>query len=123
MSNDQANKANVEARLAQLRLLFAKRAASDLTALETAAGKFSREGTALARDEIRRIAHSLAGAGGTFGFAPISRSAAALEDFIGTDPSDSELCALTRETVAAIRRELSSAASQPDRQTARSEAV
>jgi HPt (histidine-containing phosphotransfer) domain-containing protein len=68
-------------RLAALRQRFRDRASAESDALEGIVADLERgaPGTLL-QAEIRRIAHSLAGAGGTFGFAAISACAARLDE-------------------------------------------
>ncbi len=106
MNAPQPDTAAIEARLLRLREQFAARAATHVAMLDALAGRLADEGAPADREEVRRIAHSLAGAGGTFGFAVISKSAAELEDFIAADPDDAALAARIRGTVAAIRDNL-----------------
>jgi HPt (histidine-containing phosphotransfer) domain-containing protein len=96
---------NLEGRLAALRMRFLERANTDSAALE---GIASGLGTGAAaggdRQQIRRIAHSLAGTAGTFGFAAISFCAAELEEFVSNVPDSPELADACRILVAEIRR-------------------
>lgn len=57
------------------------------------------------RERLRRLAHSLAGRAGTFGFPEVSAAAARLEDE-GEGSSDAALAELTRETAASISQYL-----------------
>ena len=70
-----------DARLEGLRNRFRERAAADRVALAAAwqAGE---------REQMRRLAHGLAGSGGTFGFAELSAAALALEEAIDADMPD-----------------------------------
>ena len=102
MSVPPPDTAAIEARLMRLREQFAARAATHVAMLDALAGRLADSGAPADREEVRRIAHSLAGAGGTFGFAVISKNAADLEDFIATDPDDAALAGHIRDAVAAI---------------------
>ena len=106
MNTPQPDTAAIEARLMRLREQFAARAATHVAMLDALAGRIADGGAAADHEEVRRIAHSLAGAGGTFGFAVISKNAADLEDFIATGPDDAALAAHIRGAVAAIRDNL-----------------
>ena len=92
-------------RLGALRQRFRDRATTESEALENIATDLER-GASAARlqAEIRRIAHSLAGAGGTFGFAGISARAAELEEFVSDVPDSLELADVCRALVKEIRR-------------------
>jgi HPt (histidine-containing phosphotransfer) domain-containing protein len=59
--------------LAPLRAKFRVRATEDLARLRTLRG-------ANDADELRRLAHSVAGAAGTFGFAALSEAAIVIDD-------------------------------------------
>ena len=77
-----------ENRLAALRQRFRDRASAESRALEIIVLELEAGmpgGTRQA--EIKRIAHSLAGAGGTFGFSAISACAAELEEFVSDLPN------------------------------------
>ena len=80
-----------------LKARYRARCAIDLAALETLLNDDVRCGEAL-----RRIAHSLHGSGGTFGFPDISDAAARVEEALIADgaTTDAEL-----ETLAATLRE------------------
>lgn len=60
--------------LAPLRERFRKRAADDLARL-----RVLMTGD-LAANELRALAHNMAGAAGTFGYAPLSEAAMAIDD-------------------------------------------
>lgn len=79
---------------------FRERCAVDLAALET----LFRDGVRSGGD-LRRLAHGLAGSGGTFGFPAVSTAAAAVDDALAEDrpATDDQLAALIavlRETVS-----------------------
>jgi HPt (histidine-containing phosphotransfer) domain-containing protein len=77
--------------MAGLRVRFAARCAGDLTRLRelVAAGRIDS-------DDGRALAHSLAGAGATFGFPDVSTAAGRLDDAHaeGRTPSAAEVAAL-----------------------------
>lgn len=56
--------------------------------------------------EIGLIAHNLAGAGATFGFAGISARAAELDEFASDVPDSPELADACRALISEIRRSL-----------------
>jgi HPt (histidine-containing phosphotransfer) domain-containing protein len=92
-------------RLAALKLRFLDRAARESEALETIATDLERGASgAPICGEIRRIAHNLAGGGGTFGFVGISSYAAELEGFVSDNPDSPELADACRTLVGEIRR-------------------
>ena len=70
------------------RARFRDRCAIDLAALEALSDAGIRSG-----DELQRIAHSLSGAGGTFGFPAVSDAAALVDDALieGRPTTDSDL--------------------------------
>jgi len=93
-----------EGRLAALRRRFLDRATTESEALEGIASELEAGGQpAQAQQQIRRIAHSLAGAGGSFGFATISSCAAELEEFVSDVPDSPDLADACRTLIAAIR--------------------
>ena len=93
-----------EDRLAALRKRFLDRATTDSNALEGIASELEAGAQrAPARQLIRRIAHGLAGAAGTFGFARISICAGALEEFVSDVADSPDLADACRTLVAAIR--------------------
>ena len=93
-----------EGQLAVLRRRFLDRATTESEALEELASDLeSGAQRALAQKQIRRIAHSLAGAGGTFGFARISNCAAELEEFVSEVPDSPDLADACRVLIAEIR--------------------
>ena len=94
-----------EARFAALKRRFRDRTTTDSEALERIAADLERgEPAAPLVAEIRRISHSLSGAGGIFGFAGISMCAAELEAFALDAPDLSELADACRVLVGEIRR-------------------
>jgi HPt (histidine-containing phosphotransfer) domain-containing protein len=92
-------------RLAALRQRFRDRANATSEVLEGIAADLERgaPGTLL-QAEIQRIAHSLAGGGGTFGFAAISACAARLEEFANDLPDSPELPGACRALISEIER-------------------
>ena len=56
------------------------------------------------RPEIQRIAHSLAGAGGTFGFARLSAQAGDLDEFTRGLSAPVDLAAACRSLISEIKR-------------------
>jgi len=58
---------------------------------------------AQAQQQIPRIAHGLAGAGGTFGFARMSNCATELEEFVSDVPDSPDLAEACRTLIAEIR--------------------
>jgi HPt (histidine-containing phosphotransfer) domain-containing protein len=93
-----------EGRLAALRRRFLDRATTESEALEELASDLdSGAQRAHARQQIRRIAHGLAGAGGTFGFARISNYAVELEEFVSDVPDSPDLADACRTLIAEIR--------------------
>jgi HPt (histidine-containing phosphotransfer) domain-containing protein len=78
-------------RLEQLRKRFRLRSRVDQAALTSAIADQDRA-------ELKRLAHSLAGAGGIFGYAAISAAASALEAALDRDqPAEPEASALLAE--------------------------
>lgn len=96
--------AEITAKLVQLRLLFIRRVQSDIENLRKLAGSLETSGAAHDREGIRKIAHSIAGAAGTFGFPEISSYAAVLEDRFGFGARDRDIAALARQTADDISR-------------------
>ena len=93
-----------EGRLAALRKRFLDRATTESKALEEIASELEAGARrAQAREQIRRIAHSLSGAAGTFGFARISVCAGELEEFVSDVPDSPELADACRTLIAEIR--------------------
>ncbi len=83
-----------QARLAELSERFRQRAIVDRTALSEIAAVLEKDtAVGVDPDDIQRIAHRLAGAGGTFGFPGISACAAELEMLASTTTSPEELAA------------------------------
>ena len=56
------------------------------------------------RADIRRIAHSLAGAGGTFGFAELSANADELDEFARHAPEPLALASACRVLISKIQQ-------------------
>jgi chemotaxis protein histidine kinase CheA len=95
----------VESRLAALKLRFCERALAEAHALELMIDQLDDGPPELeAQAEIRRIAHSLCGGGGTFGYADISDRAGELEELVLDHPDAPELPAACRTLVAEVRR-------------------
>ena len=86
--------------LAELRARFLQRCVSDLARLRN----LSSQGR-LASDELKALAHSLAGAAGTFGFPEISACAGRLDDAFadGRQPHRRDIAALEAALDSAIR--------------------
>jgi HPt (histidine-containing phosphotransfer) domain-containing protein len=106
VSAAQTDTTTIEIRLARLREQFMVRVITHLATLDDLADRLDAAGTAADREESRWIAHSLAGAGGTFGFPVVSRHAGDLEDYLATGPENAALAARLRTTVAAIRQDM-----------------
>ena len=88
-----------QTRLNVLRDRFRGRMASERVALQNIVSDLERGGPIdQSTEEVRRIAHGLAGAGGTFGFAGVSACAAALEEFVSA-PEKAELAERCRTLV------------------------
>ena len=90
-----------EDRMAALRARFVERAGEDRAVMSAAlhAGDHAA---------MRRIAHSLAGNAGIFGFTEITGAARAIEDALDIDTSGDALCRLCRELddkLAALSRQ------------------
>jgi len=83
--------------MARLKHRFVERSRGDREALVKALGDDER-------DELRRLAHSLSGAGGIFGFAGISECAAQLEQGVDRDDPPDRL----RELLDALLKEIDS---------------
>jgi chemotaxis protein histidine kinase CheA len=93
-----------EDRLAALRKRFLDRATTESKTLEGIASELEAGAQrAPAQQQIRRIAHSLAGAGGTFGFARISICAGELEEFVSDVLDSPDLADACRTLIAEIR--------------------
>ncbi len=82
-----------------LRARFAARCAGDLACLQDLAATGRMAG-----DEARALAHSLAGAGATFGFPDVSTAAGDLDDAYveGRAPSEAEVAALIAALQAVV---------------------
>lgn len=87
----------LEDRLRELRALFVEGSQADLQALERACQEGDRE-------ELRRLAHVLAGNGGLFGFPNIRRAAEKLTDALDEEVDDERL----REACGALVLEMCS---------------
>ena len=83
-------------RMAELRAHFLERAAAQRAELEAALAAGERE-------EIRRIAHSLAGSGGVFGFPRVSEDAQAVEEAVDAGPGDEELKSIAAQLLKRLR--------------------
>jgi len=94
-------------RLDLLRDRFRGRMATEQVALQNIVNDLERGGSMdQSQEEIRRIAHGLAGAGGTFGFAGVSTCAAALEEYVLAAPQTAELVEGGRTLVHELERAL-----------------
>jgi chemotaxis protein histidine kinase CheA len=94
-----------ELKFVGLRRRFVERAIDQCAALERFVKVFDAgESDPATRAEVRRIAHSLSGAGGTFRFAGISSSAGDLEDFVRRPREPSALAEACRALIAEIKR-------------------
>jgi HPt (histidine-containing phosphotransfer) domain-containing protein len=94
-----------DVQIAGLRQRFCDRAISQSLTLEVIASDLDADADpAQIGDNIRTIAHSLAGAGGTFGFAGISAYANDLEEFATRPINSVELAEACRTLVKEIRR-------------------
>ena len=95
---------NLGERLAALRKRFLDRATAESGALEAIASELEAGAPGqLARARIQRIAHRLAGAGATFGFAGIGICAGELEEFVSDEPDSPDLADACRTLVAEIK--------------------
>lgn len=92
-------------RLDELREKFRERAIAESTTIEGMAAEL-RAGLAPSglAAELRQIAHRLAGAGGTFGFAEISARATELEDLLAEQSADAEVAESCLALVTEIRK-------------------
>ncbi len=82
------------------RARYRERCAVDLAALETLWNEGVRSG-----DDLRVLAHGLAGSGGTFGFPAISEAAALVDEALmdgrqATDADMTVLISVLRETIS-----------------------
>jgi hypothetical protein len=94
-----------EAQIATIRHRFIDRATIQSARLEGIAYELDDGGVlSELRAEIRSIAHSLAGAGGTFGFLEISALASELDEFARLLPKPFEVAGACRALVLEIRR-------------------
>jgi HPt (histidine-containing phosphotransfer) domain-containing protein len=94
-----------EVQLAGLRRKFRDRAMAQSLDLEGIVSRLEDGGAASRWEtEIRRIAHSLAGAGGTFGFAELSAQANELDEFARRLPGPVELAGACRALISEIKR-------------------
>jgi HPt (histidine-containing phosphotransfer) domain-containing protein len=94
-----------EQQLSGLRRRFCDRAMGQSADLERLVSDLEDGGSAsqLGAD-IREIAHSLAGAGGVFGFAELSARAGELDDFARHSRGPVDLAKACRAVIAEIRR-------------------
>ncbi len=93
-----------EDRLRELRERFRERALADTAAIEGMAEDLrTGAGPSDLAAQLRQIAHRLAGAGGTFGFAEISARASELEDLL-EGHGDGELVERCQALVSEIRK-------------------
>jgi HPt (histidine-containing phosphotransfer) domain-containing protein len=93
------------AKLAALTDRFRQRALAERDELSQLAALFDRgEAMPSDRDNVQRIAHRLAGAGGTFGFPRISACAAELDTLATNAPTGHRLAESCRAVVIEIDR-------------------
>lgn len=94
-----------EDRLRELRERFRERALADTAAIEGMAEDLrTGAGPSDLAAQLRQIAHRLAGAGGTFGFAAISARASELEELLLEGHGDEELVERCHALVSEIRK-------------------
>lgn len=102
MTNDA-----LDTQLAGLRERFRARALDDARRLDDlAAGLEGSDRQAIDREPIRAIAHRLAGAAGTFGFADLTGPAAELELLTLGDPRAADLAGAGRGLAMRIRQSM-----------------
>ena len=106
MDRNEAERSTTLAdRQAALKLRFRERAMAEARALERLIDDLQHGPPELElQAEIRRIAHSLSGGGGTFGYAAISERAAELEELVLDCPDSPVLAGACRALVAEVRR-------------------
>lgn len=88
---------DIEGRMAELRAAFVIRARVNHEALIAAEARGDRE-------EIRLIAHNLAGKGGLFGFPEITEAARHIEDAIDEDAPSEALGACCERLYGELRK-------------------
>ena len=103
------------AKLEKLRAGFIERLAADAAEFEALAERLcGPEADEYDRESVKRMAHRLAGASGTFGFQDLSQPAAAVEDLASSDCDNAELgrCthALARLILSSVPSPVTSAA-------------
>jgi HPt (histidine-containing phosphotransfer) domain-containing protein len=91
-------------RFQKLQQKFVERCKNELAVLIDIAGKATLD--LESRSHLARLAHSLAGAGGTFGFAEISTAASDLEEVLTADgPADeTQVRPALQALIAAVNR-------------------
>lgn len=94
------------ARLAILGDRFRERTLADAGELERLGEALGRGGGPGVREDIRRIAHRLSGAAGTFGFPDLSKAAGDLEDLIVNGSPEPRIGVGTKSVAAQIRGRL-----------------
>ncbi|MEX1180557.1 MAG: Hpt domain-containing protein [Cucumibacter sp.] len=93
-----------DAAIADLRRRFRQRAFEDAAEIERLAeGLEAAAPDVGTREYVRRVAHKLAGAAGTFGFASIGDCAAQLEDMAVSPETDAEVAEACRTVAVQIR--------------------
>ena len=91
-------------RLAEVKLRFRSRALDNCHEIRVLTERLQEPGARDdSREQIRRLAHSLAGTAGTFGFVEISKAAASLEDQIDAGIDDGMLTVLSEQVAATIQ--------------------
>jgi chemotaxis protein histidine kinase CheA len=94
-----------ENQLEALRQRFRLRAVAESGRLETLVSDLEGAGDEpAARTEVRRIAHSLSGAAGTFGYSQVGLLACELEDFASDGSPSPRLASACRALLSEINR-------------------
>jgi chemotaxis protein histidine kinase CheA len=93
-----------EDRLAALKQQFRVRAMGECETLQRIVVDMARgPPPAQLWEQIRQIAHSLAGAGGTLGFSGISASASVLEDIVSEGRNSSDVIDACQDLIAELK--------------------
>jgi diguanylate cyclase (GGDEF)-like protein len=104
-------------KLRKLQEKYVEQLPGKLSALDTAWLKALRQNTPGALEQLRQLAHNLAGSAGTFGFPAISVEARKLEDTLRPLKDEAELAGAIEETVAdALQRIVSLVELGPEQQ-------
>ena len=104
-----------QAKLAKLRAGFIERLITDAAEFEMLAGRLlGPDADEEDRQSVKRMAHRLAGASGTFGFQDLSQPAAAVEDLAGSGCTNAELGRRSQELAQLILRFVPAPAAQEE---------